>query len=568
MKTMKNLILLLAATLCFASCEKDEDKIYLSNIEPGELIATGSDVVLLKENSKDIVLSLAWTKDALQISDPSLSPIDVTIQTLQVSTSSDFTGVVSESVETSLSKAYTGAALNAMAKDIGAVPDVANSIYFRLAAKTGNNMQAAYSNTVMVSVTPYSIDMSVGYILSSKQEDTGFTLYSAASDGNYTGFMGATSWYNYFLQEGNGTIWGNDAVDGSAFLLSSEEDADKRWNFWFPGVGGCYYVEVNTIKKLWSALLIPTLTVSGDIKAEMTFDRANVRWTTVFEASSATTLNIKLQGTGKQYDYSTGTDDDKAVGTDVAFVQNGQNISLASEAGNISVAVPSAGEYTLVVDLSDPRAWKCDVVSGSEEPIEVIQHLYLPGIDDGISGSWTFDNFITLYNEDELSYAGVANVSSLWGYSINTEKDNWNDKYTVAEGDAYSGTLVFGGENNLPAPDAGLYLIDVSLKNLTYNLINMGEQIYVVGLHDVWEFNVPLAATSTAGVYSGSITINSASPWGFSIHIADGDWDHKFGGSDGKLYYKGNNITDDASLAPGTYQMTVDLINQTYSITQ
>lgn len=130
MKTMKNFILLLALTLGFAAREKDENKIYLSSLEAGELVATESNVVLLQENSKDIVLSLAWTKDALQISDPGLSAIDVTIQTLQVSTTDDFSGVVNESSENSLSKAYTGAALKPVAKSIGATPDVANQCLF------------------------------------------------------------------------------------------------------------------------------------------------------------------------------------------------------------------------------------------------------------------------------------------------------------------------------------------------------------------------------------------------------------------------------------------------------
>lgn len=44
MKTMKNFILLLALTLGFAACEKDEDKIYLSSLEAGELVATESNV--------------------------------------------------------------------------------------------------------------------------------------------------------------------------------------------------------------------------------------------------------------------------------------------------------------------------------------------------------------------------------------------------------------------------------------------------------------------------------------------------------------------------------------------
>ena len=65
--------------------------------------------------------------------------------------------------------------------------------------------------------------MSLGYILNADKAETGVTLYSAASDGQYLGFMGVTAWYNFFMKEGDGTVWGNDGVTGTAFLMSSEE---------------------------------------------------------------------------------------------------------------------------------------------------------------------------------------------------------------------------------------------------------------------------------------------------------------------------------------------------------
>jgi len=352
--------------------------------------------------------------------------------------------------------------------------------------------------------------------------------------------------------------------------MSSENDNDKRWNFWFPGISGCYFTEVNTVKKQWSALLLPSLTVSGDIQAEMTFDRPNVRWVTTFNATAASTMNIKLSTNGKLYDYTTGDSDDAAKDTPFAFAQDGENIIRAAQAGDITVSVPEAGTYTLVVDLNNPQAWTCTVVSGSEEPEPVTQYLYLPGIDNGITGGdWNFNHYLKIYDENELKYAGVFNINSIHGYSINPEKDNWSDRYNMDEGDAYAGKLRFKGEeNNIPAPTPGVYLIETSMISFEYSLTAMGNQIYVLGLHDVWQFNTPLTATATAGVYTGNITINSASPWGFAIHLINGDWDRKFGGSDGKLYYCGENIKDDATLAAGTYLMTVDLINETYSITQ
>lgn len=573
MKTIKNFIFLLAATLGFASCEKDGDKIYLSSIEASELVATESAVVLSQENSKDIVLSLAWTKDALQISDPALKPIDVTIQTLQVSTTPDFTGVVTENVETSLSKAYTGSALNTLAKNVGATPDVANNLYFRLAAQAGKNMTPVYSNVATVSVTPYTIDMSLGYVLNAEKAETGVALYSAASDGEYLGFMGATSWYNYFLREGDGTVWGNDGVTGTPFHLSSEDDNEKRWNFWFPGLGGCYYVDVNTGTKLWSALYIPSLSLSGDVAGEMTFDRPNVKWTYVFEAAQAGSMTFRVAGTGRLFDSSTGTDGSDGEGnpgieTPVAFAQSGESLTFGASAGDITVQVPAAGTCTLVIDLSNPKQWTAQVISGSEEPAQVNEYVYLPGIDDAINAenNWTFENYLRLYDEDNLGYAGVANIGSQWGYQVAIEKDNWADFYALGEGDAYSGTLVFKSSSNLPAPEAGLYFMNVSLQKLTYALTAVGDVIYYSGISNDWALH-PMAATETPGVFSAEVEVTGESSDGFQI-VLDENWTTKMGGRDGILLYQGNssipNIAFDKT--SGTYTLTVDLIKGTYTI--
>jgi hypothetical protein len=560
-KIINNCLWTLLLLLSVTACEEDGERLYLSGLQENELVATKSDVVLSQETSGEIVLSLTWNNSTLTVSDPDVAAPNVLSTYLQISTQNDFAANVVEALEKGLSKAYTGAEINTIAKNLLLKPDVATPLYFRIRSSIGNNMDPVYSNVATVKVTPYSIDMSIGFILNADKEDTGRTLASPQSNGVYTGFMGASGWQNFYLREGDGTIWGNAPVDGSAFLLSSE----GPWNFWFPGQSGCYYVDVNTNTKEWSALWLPTLTVSGGLSGEMTFDRPNVKWTFGFNATSASALKIKLNSAGQLYNAQTGTD--ASVSQTFAFAQEGEQLVLASQAGEITINVPAAGEYTLEIDLSNPNEWTYQVVSGSTTPVEVNPYVYLPGIDDGITGpNWNFDIKLPLFNEEKLAYAGVVNVNSLWGYSINPEKDNWEDKYTLGEGDAYSGTLVFQGINgNLPAPTPGLYLIETSLKGLTYNLTSVGDQIYVVGLHDVWDFNTPLAATATPGVFSGNITINSASTWGFTFNLKD-SWDYKFGGSDGKLYYKGSDITDDASLAPGAYQMTVDLINMTYEI--
>lgn len=207
MKTFINRLFLLCALLAVAACEKDEDKIYLNSIEPGQLVASKDAIVLTQDQSDAIVLSLAWSVDRLAVSNSAVSaPDGLLTMSLQVSTDENFATEVVESGETSYSRAYTGAELNALAKNVGAQSDVAGNVYFRLAARTGSNMQPVYTNTVIVSITPYEIDMSRLYVLDSSQASTGMSLYSPQSDGHYEGFVGVTGWYNFYLQEGDGTV--------------------------------------------------------------------------------------------------------------------------------------------------------------------------------------------------------------------------------------------------------------------------------------------------------------------------------------------------------------------------
>jgi len=364
MKTLnkfKSFSLLLVALVIVTACEKDGEKIYLSELATNELIATTDKVLLSPENANQQVLSLSWTaQEALAVSNLDMKAPDVLTISMQVSAQQDFSSNVIESVENNLSKSYSGSVLNAIAKNLGLAPDVASPIYFRLKSSVGNNIDPVYSNVLTVTVTPYFLDMSVGFILDSNKANTGVTLYSPASDGIYTGFVGASTWYNFYLKEGDGTVWGNIPINGQSFVLSSTSDS---WNCWFPEPAGCYYVNMDTKNKQWSALYLPILTVSGDISGDMTFDRPNMKWTYNFTATSTNPVTIKLSATGNLYNPSTG--DAASTPATFAFAQQGEAVVIAQLAGNITVSVPLAGDCTLTLDLSDPKAWTCNVVSSS-----------------------------------------------------------------------------------------------------------------------------------------------------------------------------------------------------------
>lgn len=559
----RNTFLFLLALLSVTACEKDEDKIYLNSIEPGQLVASDDAVVLTQDRSADIVLSLAWSVDNLAVSDPSAGvPGGLMSMSLEASADEQFSTAVSTAV-TSYSQAYTGSSLNALAQNAGVEPYSPTPVYFRLAARTGSNMEPVYTNTVAVTITSYEIDMSHLYVLDNSQAETGMSLYSPQSDGHYEGFLGVSGWYNFFLREGDGRIWGAAPIDDNPFTLS---EAENKWNLWFPAPSGCYYVVADVNELYWTALSIPALTLTGDIAGTPEFDRTNNRWTLAFQAAEAGTATIRLSATGSLYNSTTATNDEAAVPTAVSFAQEGDAVVLADQPGDISVTIPAAGECTLILDLSDPTHWTASVQSGGTGEETANPLIYLPGVDDLTSGGWTFDNYLRLYDAATLSYAGAAAVNSEWGYQIALEVDNWNDIYTLGEGDAYAGTLVFGAGNNLPAPEPGLYFMNVSLGALTYSLTPV-QEVACCGFNDNWDLQ-SMTASDTPGVYTATVEITAETPWGFQI-ILNGDWNLSLGGGNGILVYQG---VDDVSNIPfsgenGTYLLTVDLVQATYTMT-
>ena len=272
----KILTLVILLTTLFFGCEKDGDLIKISGLGSSQLTASQSSIVLEKDSAAVVALTLTWSKSALNISDTSMAvPTSIPIMTMEISASEDF-ATATEISGSEYTKSFTYIELNTLAKNFGAEPYVSTPLYFRIKAKLGDNTDPVYSNVATVNVTAYTIDMSTGFILDSKQADTGVALYSANSDGDYIGFMGATAWYNFYLLEGDGTLWGNYAVDGYAFVLDNNTNGNSIWNFWFPGQSGCYYTTLSTNSKKWTATWISSLSITGDVTADMAFTRSDV----------------------------------------------------------------------------------------------------------------------------------------------------------------------------------------------------------------------------------------------------------------------------------------------------
>lgn len=211
-KIFSKLMMLLCAATALVGCDESGDKIYLDGFKASELMASASDVSLSVDKSKSIVLSMAWNNPTLLSSDETMPAGNGTLATtLQASASTDFATVKEYSV-TTLSKAFTGADLNALAKELGLIPDASAPVYFRIKSQMGANLNAAFSNVCQVNVTPYLIDMSYINILNSNKDAVLTYLYSPEKNGVYTGYMNVSSWLNFYARENDGTMWGNSAT--------------------------------------------------------------------------------------------------------------------------------------------------------------------------------------------------------------------------------------------------------------------------------------------------------------------------------------------------------------------
>ena len=409
-KIFRNLMMLLCALTALVSCDESGDKIDLDGFKASDLMASASDVKLSVDNSKDVVLSLAWQNPTLLSSDETKPAGSGVLKTyLQVSASENFTSEKEYTV-TDLSKAFTGADLNAAAKDLGLSPDVSSPLYFRIKSQMGNNLDAAYSNVCQVKVTPYLIDMSYINILDKDTKEQTLTyLYSPNSDGVYSGYMNASSWLNFWGKENDGTIWGNGGQDGHVYEMENTESA---WSFWFPGQAGIYYAVIDTKAKEFKPTLLKSFQLNGE---DMTYDAPNYAWTKVI-TTTADNTPVSIVATGAEYSKATGTEDAAAVVKTMNYTLADGKMTDSESAG--SVIIPSAGTYTITVKVGEHSQLEYTIVEGDQTTPEP-----------------EASNTLCMFSENGNTLLAVMNKVSDGVYTCKYKPTSWENFYFIYVGE-------------------------------------------------------------------------------------------------------------------------------------
>lgn len=550
------------AALSLTSCDSDMDLVYVNPADDISLGGANGDIILSSEHPSALALTIYWSGDGiLTLTDPNLqAPINAAEERIQLSGDENFTNLVEITAGKGVRQhQFLCEELNALLARLNFEPDKMAPLYIRIASSLAANVDPKYSSVLKVNVQPYSVRLILGSVLDKNGVDTGMTLASPEENGIYAGFLGVGSWYNWWFLDPTNVKWGNEGQSGKTFYASSAADS---WNFWFPGVGGCYYTTVNTVEGWWSALHIDNVTVAGDITGEMTYNMKTNQWTLDFTSASAGTANITLSGAGSLYNKDTG-DMGPAIAQDIAFGGESENLTFGTTGTTISVSVP-AGATTLILDLTNPLAYKVGC-GESEEPAEIDPHLYFSGL-----VNWDgFDDYLTLYDESGLIYGGAHYINSEWGYRVYTMED-WGAAYKATNGStALSGSLIFAeSDGNIPAPEPGLYVMDFDMKNLTYQLTAV-ESVTFAGLNDNWAETKMTQSAENPEIFTAEFVKEKETPWGVKVLI-NHDWSIFFGGGNGVLMLGHSDSTTgfdgDNDLTVGeTYILKVDLGKQTYS---
>ena len=397
-------MMLLCALTALVSCDESGDKIYLDGFKASNLMASASDVTLSADNSKDIVLSMAWQNPTLLSSDDTKPAGNGTLLTyLQASASEDF-NAVKEYTVSNLSKAFVGADLNALAKDMGLTPGESAPLYFRIKSQMGANMDAAYSNVCKVNVTPYLIDMSYINIVNKNKDQILTYLYSPNSDGVYTGYMNVSSWLNCWGKENDGTIWGNTQTGDKPYAVL---DNTGECNIWFPATAGIYYTVLDTKseEKLFKATLIRSMKINGE---DMKYVATDYAWVKVITTSTDNTP-ISIVADGAEYNKSTG-DQGTPIAKTMNYTLADGKMTDSETAGSVNIS--KAGTYTVTVKVGEHSQLEYSIVSGDQTSSE-------PELEAS--------NTLCIFSKDGNTLLAVMNKVSDGVYTCKYKPTSWEN---------------------------------------------------------------------------------------------------------------------------------------------
>ena len=313
------------------SCD-DVDRVYYNDAAETVLSLSDDNLVLNEENAANEVLTLTWTEPDFGFSAAALYSVQIDVQ------GGDFSNPQIISVGGAFDKTFTVEELNAKLLSLSMLPNEEGVASFRIKA-TLSEYQEIYSNTVNITVTPYSslldLSTSLGVVGSATPGGWGnenildLPFYTTATTNVYVAYVTLRNGEIKFRNNNDWSEnWGDDGADGTLDSYGANIAVSA----------GTYKIEVNF--------------------SSMTYTMEEYSWGIV---GSATTNG--WGGPDMMFHYNSFQDDWRAVVTlgdgevkfrfnndwGVNFGDDGADGTMEANGANIAV---SAGHYLVTMNLN------------------------------------------------------------------------------------------------------------------------------------------------------------------------------------------------------------------------
>ena len=313
------------------SCD-DVDRVYYNDAAETVLSLSDDNLVLNEENAANEVLTLTWTEPDFGFSAAALYSVQIDVQ------GGDFSNPQIISVGGAFDKTFTVEELNAKLLSLSMLPNEEGVASFRIKA-TLSEYQEIYSNTVNITVTPYSslldLSTSLGVVGSATPGGWGnenildLPFYTTATTNVYVAYVTLRNGEIKFRNNNDWSEnWGDDGADGTLDSYGANIAVSA----------GTYKIEVNF--------------------SSMTYTMEEYSWGIV---GSATTNG--WGGPDMMFHYNSFQDDWRAVVTlgdgevkfrfnndwGVNYGDDGADGTMEANGANIAV---SAGHYLVTMNLN------------------------------------------------------------------------------------------------------------------------------------------------------------------------------------------------------------------------
>lgn len=332
------------------SCENDDQTIAAASGGP-ELITplTGSTYVLDPLQGSNEITTLVWNHADYSVQ----TEVNYEVQVALAGT--NFATVISAGSTTNRFVVWTHEALNAVALEAGLIPFTAGDLNVRVKSALGSNAEmTAYSNTITIRVTPYTLDLPTIAVPGNHQGWSPGTAPLLAASGfgatDYEGYVKLDGEFKFVAPNASGvfewgnTDWGDDGTFSGALVATNESNCTAT--------AGYYRVRANTTTLTYTAApvswgIIGAATPTGwDSDTDLIYNSTTKK----LEIASIALVPGAFKFRGNN-DWGNGFD----LGTVNAdgYLVDGGDLTFSGPAGN----------YKVILDLSNPRRYTYELIA-------------------------------------------------------------------------------------------------------------------------------------------------------------------------------------------------------------